>query len=418
VRARYEQAGAGTLAMVMILLLIAHLGLLYSHRALLFEQRASASQVRAVRAQEAAQAGIDWAVSRLNDRRATDLRCLPMSQERSALPATLRARWERSLATATPLQPACRQSGLDPVWQCHCPDSGAGRVAAPDDGAEHPAFALTLDSGPRAGLWTLTAEGCSMPGPDCGAAAGSTEPDGRYRVTVVLAPLGQAVTPPLAALTSVGAVTLSSGARAVNTDLSSGGTTVHSGGDITLQAPATAIGPPGQPVSVGLVGNDPPLAVLSTAGTDALWRRLFGLDASALQALPSWETLACGGGCTGADLDNALQRGARALWLDGDLSLAAGGWGQADAPLLIVVRGALLLGADVSLQGLVIADRVQAQATAAPRSQLRGALVSLGSTTLDGAIDVVRDPAVLERAAVLGSVLAPVPGSWFDPHTR
>lgn len=186
--ARREQAGTGTLAMVMTLLLIAHLGLLYSHRALLFEQRASASQVRAVRAQEAAQAGIDWAVARLNDRRATDMRCLPAPPSAADTPATLRTRWERSFATATPLQPACRQSDPDPVWQCHCPDSGPGRVAAPDDSADHPAFALTLGSGPRAGLWTLTAEGCSMPGPDCGAASGSPEPDGRYRVTTVLAP--------------------------------------------------------------------------------------------------------------------------------------------------------------------------------------------------------------------------------------
>ena len=54
--------GFSTLAMVLTLLLIAHLSLLYSHRALLVEQRASAGQIRAVRAQEAAQAGLDWAV--------------------------------------------------------------------------------------------------------------------------------------------------------------------------------------------------------------------------------------------------------------------------------------------------------------------------------------------------------------------
>jgi hypothetical protein len=399
--------------MVMILLLIAHLGLLYSHRALLFEQRASAGQVRAVRAQEAAQAGIDWAVSRLNDRRATDPRCQPTSQGSDPLPATLRARWERSLATPTPLQPACVQSDPDPVWYCDCPDDGPGRVAAPDNDTDHPAFALTLDSGPRAGLWTLTAEGCSRPGPDCGTAAGHVEPDGRYRVTAVLAPLGQVLSPPLAALTSAGAVGLSGGARVLNTDHASGGITVHGGGDITLQAPATAIGPPGQPVNAGLIASDPSL-------TAPLWQGLFGLEVSALRALPSWEPLACGGGCTGADLDAAVQRGARALWLDGDLRLAGGRWGLVEAPLLVVVRGTLQLGADVSLQGLVIADRVQAQAPAAasPRSQLRGALVSLGATTLDGAIDVVRDAAVLQRAATLGGVLAPVPGSWFDPHTR
>jgi hypothetical protein len=404
--------GAGTLAMVMTLLLIAHLSLLYGHRALLVEQRASASQIRAVRAQEAAQAGIDWAVARLNDKRSVDARCLPAPQSADAAPASVRARWERSLTT-TAWRPSCVQTESAPDWQCQCPDSGAGQIPMPSATTDVPAFTVALQAGPRTGLWTLTAEGCSHPGPDC-ADDNATEPDGRYRIGTVLAALGQVVQPPLAALTSVGAVVLSDGASVVNTDSASGGTTVHSGGAVTLQAPAKVYGPPGQPAAAGIVTDDPPLS----AGADALWRRLFGLDVVTLRALPTWQTVACAGGCTGSDLDSAWRLGARALWLDGDLALDQGRWGSADTPLLLVVRGSLRIGSDAVVHGLVVAGRVDIRTPTTPRSLLRGALVSLDTTALGGPFDLVRDAAVLARTTGLGSVLAPVPGSWFDPHTR
>jgi len=405
--------GFGTLALVLTLLLAAHLSLLYSHRALLVEQRASAGQIRAVRAQEAAQAGLDWAVSRLNDARALDDQCLPTPQDAAAPPATLRARWERSLATAVPLQPACVLAEAVPDWHCHCPDSGAGRVASPAAGVEAPAFAVALQNGPRTDLWTLTADGCSHPGPDCGSAS-AAEPDARYRVTAVLAALGQVVQTPLAALTSADAVTLADGAGVLNTEHASGGIAIDSGHTVRVEAPARVFGPAGQPAAAAVVADDPPLA----AGGDALWQRLFGLEATALKALPSWHLLACAGGCTGSALDTAWARGARALWLDGDLTLAQGRWGTAEAPLLLVVRGTLHMGPDAALHGLVVADRVEVQVLASPRSLLRGGLVSLGATVLRGPIDVVRDAAVLSRAAALGGALVPVPGSWFDPHTR
>jgi hypothetical protein len=212
----------------------------------------------------------------------------------------------------------------------------------------------------------------------------------------------------------VGTVVLSNGASVVNTDTTSGGATVHSGAAVTLQAPAKVFGPSGQPAAAGIVADDPPLA----AGADTLWRRLFGLDLATLRTVPAWQVVACAAGCTGSDLDSALRLGARALWLDGDLALTQGRWGTADAPLLLVVRGRLRIGADAVVQGLVVAGDVDIRPAAGPRSLLRGALVSLASSTLGGAFDLVRDPAILARTATLGSVLAPVPGSWFDPHTR
>ena len=65
-----------------------------------------------------------------------------------------------------------------------------------------------------------------------------------------------------------------------------------------------------------------------------------------------------------------------------------------------------------------MAGEVAVHPPTGPRSLLRGALVSLGATALGGDFTLVRDPVVLGRVAGLGGVLAPVPGSWFDPHTR
>ena len=406
--------GAGTIAMVMVLLLIAHLSLLYSHRALLFEQRASASQIRAVRAQEAAQAGLDWAIARLNDPRAMDTQCQPAAQAPDAPPATVRARWTRAIAAAHAWQPACVQAPGEPAWHCQCPDAGAGQVALPAAAeGDTPAFSVSLQTGARPDLWTLTAEGCSHPGPGCGASA-HPEPDGRYRVETVLAALGHVVAPPLAALTSVQSVRLFGGSSVVNADPGSGGTTVHTGGTVALDAPARLFGPAGQPPMAGIVAHDSALAL----GAEALWRRVFGLDAASLRALPTWHPLACASGCTGADLDRAVRIGTRALWLEGDLHLASGRWGSAEAPLLLAVQGRLQIGPDAVLHGLVVAGQVEIHPLTGPRSLLRGALLSTGPATLGGAFDLVRDPAVLDRVALLGGVLAPVPGSWFDPHTR
>lgn len=408
--------------MVVILLLGAHLSLLYSHRALLFEQRASANQWRATLAQEAAEAGIEWALARLNDPQAANSACLPVSAAPGdAVPggSTLRYRWVASLATAAPMQPACVHNGT--TWQCQCPDGGAGSVSLQDTAVDRPAFGVALARDNHAGLFTVTATGCSGIGPGCGRSGGAS-PDARHHITVTVAPLGQMSSPPLAPITSLGPVTLSQGTTVINSDPATGGTTVNSGGAIDIQAPARALGPPGQPVAAGLVGNDAALR----AGADALWRRLFGMDRSTLSALPSWEHLSCAGGCTDADILAALGRGTRALWVDGDLSTgnAAGttsttsAWGSADAPVLLVVGGTARLGAGLQLQGLLVADAVQSSGAGSARSELRGALVSLGATTLGGpaTLDIVYDSAVLGRLSALGGMLAKVPGSWFDPH--
>ena len=398
------ERGAGSLPLVIVLLLGAHLAVLYGHRALLVEQRASAAQQRAVQAQEAAEAGLAWALARLNTA-GGDSDCGPS-------PRSLRQRWLDSLAGPAPMQPACLHDGAQ--WRCDCPAAGAGRVARPDPRQAAPSFGVTLQPAGRAGqaLLAVTVEGCTDPGAGCGA---DGEPDARYRVTTILAPVGPLMQRPQAALTSGGDVLLGTGATVVNADIASGGVAVHAAGSVSLRDAARMLGPPGQPDAASVVAGDPALS----GGVDGLWRRLAGLPLATVQALPGWHRPDCASTCQGADLTARLALGHRAFWIDGDLTLADATLGERTDPLLLVVRGRLAIGRGLTLHGVVIADTVTAALAAGDTaSDLLGALLGAGSVTLHGPIRVTQGPDTVARAATLGAALAPVPGSWFDPHTR
>ena len=60
------QRGIGTLAVTLLLLLVVSVVAFYVNRGVLFEQRTSSNQARSTLAQEAAEAGIEWATGMLN----------------------------------------------------------------------------------------------------------------------------------------------------------------------------------------------------------------------------------------------------------------------------------------------------------------------------------------------------------------
>ena len=63
-----RQRGVASLAVSMILLFGMTLIAFFASRSMIFEQRTSANQYRATRAFEAAEAGIEWALSQINDK--------------------------------------------------------------------------------------------------------------------------------------------------------------------------------------------------------------------------------------------------------------------------------------------------------------------------------------------------------------
>jgi hypothetical protein len=417
------QRGSGTLPLVLILLFTLALVLLDGHRALIAEQRAVAGQVRGAQAHEAAEAGIAWALAQLNRSGPVDGACAPIASP-AASATSLRERLLRSdlatgPATATVgssvvgLRAVGAACTFDADWRCDCPlDVVPPAPTVADATQPHPAFAIAAQGAPgdaaRAGVVRLTVTGCSQLGTGCG---GGTEPDARTELRVLLAPYGGLMQAPGAALTALGAVDLGGGATLVNGDPRGNGLAVHAAGPVTVAPGTRLLGPPGRPAATAVLALDAQLG-----DTAAPWRRLFGLPAERLRTLPTLRRIACPvAGCGAADLQPLLDAGHRHLWLDGGLQLTSPvDWGRPDAGLLLLIDGPAQWQGPLAIEGLVLARSVQWLHPGAGVARLRGALVSLGAVSLQGAVELVRAPEHLERLRDAAGAYVLLPGSWQD----
>ena len=142
---RRHQAGAATLVVVMVLFFIISLVAAYTSRNLIFEQRTSTNQYRSTQALEAAEAGMEWAISMLNHGRITD----SCTTSTSGADPSFRQRYlvvDPVTGKITPvlsgagvsLQPSCVFTPAG--WSCSCPTSGLPSLTAPTDAGVWPAF--------------------------------------------------------------------------------------------------------------------------------------------------------------------------------------------------------------------------------------------------------------------------------------
>lgn len=413
--------------MVLILLAGSSLALLYSHGALLFEQRSAAQHTRATLALHAAEAGRDWAVALLNRAGPIDANCAPAAGSPApgggAAARNLRERYlDTDPATgltgpALSARPGCVHSGTaeSATWSCACPDSGDAALTAPDPseiGGDHPAFTVRFVRGTLPGGLRLEVTGCSAVAADCG---GAGAPQGRVELRQTLQAQGALLQLPAAALVSAGPAAVAGGVTLVNSEAASGGVALQAGAAVSLDPLAHIVGPPGRPSQDGIVANDTSLG----PGEVVLLRRLFGLAPATLAALPGWKHLSCAGGCNADQVSAALADGSRALWLDGALT-ATGAvvWGSESRPLMLRVDGPLNLSGAFQFYGLVLADSFTWQQPGSGSARLRGAVVSFGSSSLGGAVELVRDSAILQRLRNLSGLYLPVPGSWQDFENR
>ena len=412
----HQQRGAAALVVTMLLVLAMLIVVAYANRNIVVEARSSANQYRSTQAFEAAEAGLEWALAKLNDATTIGDDCLP-SGASGALSfrdrqlhddgAALTPLTWNDAGTLVPLQAACVRTADG--WSCSCPSTGAPVLAAAASAATFPVFTVEFAPGARPGIVRAIATGCTRSDALCAATSDAGhEAAARVEVAFGLVPGLRAA--PVAALMARGNVDAGASALGLhNLDSVQGGATVHAGGSVIGTA-MRFTAPAGSSLDGSIVSGDANLAGLTA---DRFFARWFGMDKATWMAQPAATQVACSGDCSSAIAD-AVTAGSRLLAVDGDLALEGPvSLGTIERPIVVVSTGALRLRGAVTLHGVVVASSIDWRDTAAG-TLIQGAAISEGDYSGDAAVDIVHDAAILARLQRGSGSFARVNGSWKD----
>ena len=415
--------GAATLVVVMVLFFIVALVAAYTSRNLIFEQRTSANQYRATQAFEAAEAGLEWALTMLNSGR-IDTACTPHADP-ATVDESFRLRYldiapDRITARlrtggGLPRQAACVFDGAG--WQCSCPTDVAPSLAAPVGDGPFPAFVLRFhDMTPEAvpapypaGVVRIESTGCTRLDADAICSPTTSSGDGRATVTIVAALKSALATPPRAAVTVRGNLTGEERLHATNTDEASGGITLRVGGDQIAGTPDASVHWPDASLAA-LALPDPAKA----AGR--MFASVFAAARDTYRLQPAAVHVDCNVDCSAATVrDLARLNPGRVLWVEGNLDInIADPIGSADFPLMVAVTGDLTISdAAARLNGLVY---VVGQTLTTSGGLLNGGLIAENDLSLagGGTSSIVYDADVLNLLHGSSGSFVRIPGSWRD----
>jgi len=415
------QRGAATLVVTIALLFVMVLTVIYVNRSLLSEQRSAASHARSTQAFEAAEAGLEWAQAQLNSRGRIGADCRPSSD---AAATSFRERLLRHNPADASFTPATWLQGTLPVarqaacvrgaagWSCSCPVSGAPALVAPVGSAPAPAFLIEFQGTAQPGLVRLLSTGCNRLGGECvPASAAAAEATAHVEVALGLVP--GLKTSPAAALTTKGDI--SAGVAAIGAhhgDTATGGIALHAGGAIDAAA-ARITGPAGSVADEAVVANDTALAGLDAS---AFFVSYFGMRPVDWRQQAVVTTLRCEGPC-GDTLRNAIEPGIvnPLVFVEGDLQLDGPlVLGTPQRPVAIVVGGSAQVRGAVTIHGALYSRTLRWDATTGSGALMRGAALSEGGYSGNGAPDFVYDTAVLALLKGNTGSFARVNGSWRD----
>lgn len=410
-----RQRGAAALLVTTLLFLTLLLVVAAMQRQVLIEVKASTDQQRSTQAFEAAEAGLEWVVARLNDDTLLGDDCLPSSAAGAASfrdrhlpfdPAQGRrspATWNDAGADRL-LQATCVRG--DAGWSCGCPASGPPTPA--DSEAPAPAFAVVLGAGSRPDVFTAIASGCLHGRILCADTAEATH-EAAARIEVAVGRVTGLAHPPAAALSTRGDVDAGAASLGLrNGDAASSGLAVDAGGRIIGSALRIATAA-GSSLDVAVVSAD---ATLGHLDEDRFFARWFGMGREAWLAQPAVTRIACAGNCSQTVVE-AIARGARLIGVDGDLALAGPlEIGSIARPVIIAVSGELRLSGAVRITGFAYAGSLEWRGD--PGGQVRGAAASAAGYIGDADADFVHDGAVLDTLRAATGSLVRVDGSWKD----
>lgn len=425
--------GAASLVVVMILFFIITLVAAYTSRNLLFEQRTSANQYRATVAFEAADAGIEWAIARLNEGVMND-DCTQLDPATAVgAQPSFRQRYlsvdaTTGVITAPDKLAGCVFNGT--TWVCSCPDTGDPVLTVPTGSGPFPAFWVKFRSnqvGGRPGIVRIQVNACTRLDAAClNFNREAQSGDGLATVWSMVALRNALPTAPAAALTASGPVTRDGGDPTVtNTDVESGGLTIHSGGAITNSGNVTLVSIPGTPPARSRSADDSALvynnmtlvpATPANTGTNRLFNSFFGSWPVTYFAQPGVAVVDCTGGCNAAAVNAAVARfPGHAIHVSGGGTLAVGAnIGTSAAPILIIADGDVeFSGGNPTVVGVIYSRsgtwNFEGDGT------IQGAAIAQGSFRFeDDDPSIVYDRDVIRRIQFLTGSFAKVAGSWRD----
>jgi hypothetical protein len=417
-------------ATLVVILMLAFLGLLLmaaAHRSLLTEQRSAANLYRAAQAFEAAEAGLEWTLARLNSGAAIDDRCseqpdglggtsfrerfapLPPTPLRSAPDAPL----PPSPPTAEEAAPGCQRAGTG--WACQCPMSPATPLDPSPQTASGPFFAVVLQNQRAPGLVDVMSTGCvgDITSTPCHPSRppGGTLADARAGVQVTLGHIPGLAVDPAAALTVRGSIDLGDAPWVLGAGTPTARRlALHAGGALHATA-LTVLGAAGSPLAALQLDGDPNLR---DQPAEAQFLTLFRMDKPAWRRQPAVRRIDCAAGCSTA-LQAAIGPGMQhpMVWLDNGLTIDRPvTLGSASHPVLLMVDGPIRFDAPALIHGLVYGTSSAWNDNAG--ATVRGAVVLEGDLHGRGGTRIEHDAAVLKRLSERAGTFARVAGSWRD----
>jgi hypothetical protein len=456
------QLGAGSLAVMLLLLFGASIIVFYLNRGLIFEQKTSANQVRATTAFEAAEAGVEWATGMLNSPFDIDTSCALLATTNTSF----RAKYLGSSGAAAPVQrvyPGCKINGT--TVTCSCPDvPGAANAEAVAGTAQTgtgvlPSFTVAFRpvvSAAAAVSVEVISTGCTAQGGVCkpdtaspaalsvGGVTGSVPTTGNSdawaQVSTILTLRSLLRAAPSAALTCGTSCAVGGSYNIYNRDVASNGYLVNAGTTIT-SGNGTSYGTiPGQPIENALIASDTSLAAIAgsdpTCNNNAMFSTYFGTTIQAYADSPQVLTIqnaSCGGSanCMQADctnnvscrtaMDTAYGNGWRNYYLPNGLSINNGGGGPwvlgASGPgngVNIVSPGDIDINGNISIYGMIFSNSANVNDLGTGTANIYGAMVTCRGYNNNGNGTLTYDANALGGTGLRPGVMVRVPGSWRD----
>lgn len=426
---RRRQSGAATMVVVMVLFFIMAMMAAFANRNLMFEQRIASNYYRSGVALEAADAGVEWALSMLNGGNVNDAcratgnptvsfrdRYLTLNRDTRLV----EARYSNPNKVSSCVHNASGTTG----WVCQCPN--AAWVEADNSAANQtrlqPSFVVSFTDAivrPLAatspGVIKITAVGCSssLTSECSNVNTGMDSSLGTANVTITAALVSALKMPPATPLTIKGTVTMdSTGMGLHNADPRSNGLLVLSGGTASGWVDARLTSLPGTPPREALIQGDPGLTAKTA---DQMFAMFFGMSPARYRNQPAVRQVTCATDCA-ATLATAYGQGVRLAWVQGDMTLSSNvSLGTATAPMLVIATGNVVISGAMQVSGLIYArGNIAWTNTSGSLSMLTGALIGERNFVSVGAPDIWYQSAIVDELRNRAGSFVRVSGSWWD----